>query len=102
MESIGIDKILFFVDPGWAMFWSVFVSVWAHMGFYTLILLAGLQAIPPDDWRPSVIMVNGRTFDRRAPLDLLRWLCHRHGFGTYLHYIQGHLNAKSMEDSHAT
>ena len=26
----------------------VFVSIWAHMGFYTLILLAGLQAIPRD------------------------------------------------------
>jgi len=44
----GGQKILFFVEPGWAMFWSVFVSVWAHMGFYTLILLAGLQAIPAD------------------------------------------------------
>ena len=32
----------------WAFFWSVFVSIWAHMGFYTLILLAGLQAIPSD------------------------------------------------------
>ena len=30
------------------MFWAIFVSVWAHMGFYTLILLAGLQAIPAD------------------------------------------------------
>ena len=28
--------------------WTVFVSIWAHMGFYTLILLAGLQAIPRD------------------------------------------------------
>jgi alpha-1,4-digalacturonate transport system permease protein len=44
----GGQKVLFFIDPGWAMFWSVFVSVWAHMGFYTLILLAGLQAIPRD------------------------------------------------------
>ena len=44
----GGEKVLFFVEPGWAMFWSVFVSVWAHMGFYTLILLAGLQAIPAD------------------------------------------------------
>lgn len=44
----GGEKILFFVEPGWAMFWAVFVSVWAHMGFYTLILLAGLQAIPAD------------------------------------------------------
>ncbi len=24
------------------------MSIWAHMGFYTLILLAGLQAIPAD------------------------------------------------------
>ena len=30
------------------MFWAVCVSIWAHMGFYTLILLAGLQAIQPD------------------------------------------------------
>ncbi|GGH12934.1 sugar ABC transporter permease [Alsobacter metallidurans] len=48
LTTAGGEKILFFVDPGWAMFWSVFVSVWAHMGFYTLILLAGLQAIPRD------------------------------------------------------
>ena len=48
MEGLGGEKILFFIDPGWAMFWAIFVSIWAHMGFYTLILLAGLQAIPPD------------------------------------------------------
>ena len=48
LVSIGLERILFFVDPNWAMFWAIFVSIWAHMGFYTLILLAGLQAIPPD------------------------------------------------------
>ena len=48
LVSLGLDKILFFVSPEWAMFWAIFVSIWAHMGFYTLILLAGLQAIPPD------------------------------------------------------
>ncbi len=48
ITSLGGQKILFFVDPSWAMFWAVFTSVWAHMGFYTLILLAGLQAIPAD------------------------------------------------------
>ena len=48
LTSLGGQKILFFVDPSWAMFWAVFVSIWAHMGFYTLILLAGLQAIPGD------------------------------------------------------
>ena len=48
LTMLGGEKILFFVEPGWAMFWAVFVSIWAHMGFYTLILLAGLQAIPAD------------------------------------------------------
>ncbi|MBP0482512.1 sugar ABC transporter permease [Sagittula sp. M10.9X] len=33
---------------GWAFFWLVFVFCWSHMGFYMLILLAGLQAIPAD------------------------------------------------------
>jgi alpha-1,4-digalacturonate transport system permease protein len=35
-------------SSSWAFFWVIFVSIWAHMGFYTLILLAGLQAIPKD------------------------------------------------------
>jgi alpha-1,4-digalacturonate transport system permease protein len=48
LTALGGHKILFFVDPSWAMFWAIFVSIWAHMGFYTLILLAGLQAIPAD------------------------------------------------------
>lgn len=48
LVSIGFDKILFFVSPEWSMFWAIFVSIWSHMGFYTLILLAGLQAISPD------------------------------------------------------
>ncbi|WP_332695237.1 carbohydrate ABC transporter permease [Bosea sp. (in: a-proteobacteria)] len=48
ITGLGGERILFLADPGWAMFWAVFVSIWAHMGFYTLILLAGLQAIPAD------------------------------------------------------
>ena len=35
-------------NTGWPFFWLVFVFCWAHMGFYMLILLAGLQAIPRD------------------------------------------------------
>ena len=33
---------------GWPFFWLVFVFCWAHVGFYMLIILAGLQAIPSD------------------------------------------------------
>ncbi|MBW4437623.1 MAG: sugar ABC transporter permease [Pleurocapsa minor GSE-CHR-MK-17-07R] len=40
--------IPFLTNADWAMFWVIVVHVWAQMGFYTLILLAGLQAIPKD------------------------------------------------------
>jgi amino acid transporter len=53
----------------------------------------------PDDWRPSIIMVDGRTFDRTAPLQLFSWLCQRYGFGTYLHFIKGRLDAETFADS---
>lgn len=35
-------------NTGWPFFWLTFVFCWSHMGFYMLILLAGLQAIPAD------------------------------------------------------
>ena len=35
-------------NTGWPFFWLIFVFTWSHMGFYMLILLAGLQAIPAD------------------------------------------------------
>ncbi len=54
-----------------------------------------------DEWRPSVIMVNDRTFDRRSPLIMLRWLCHRYGFGTYVHFIKGRLSAETFAESKA-
>ncbi len=46
--ALGGGRTLFLADPHWAMFWVIFITIWAHMGFYTLILLAGLQAIPAD------------------------------------------------------
>jgi alpha-1,4-digalacturonate transport system permease protein len=48
LASAGASPVGWLTDAGWAFFWVVFVSIWAHMGFYTLILLAGLQAIPRD------------------------------------------------------
>lgn len=46
LVGIGLDKIPFLLQANWARFWVIIVSVWAQVGFYTLILLAGLQSIP--------------------------------------------------------
>ena len=60
-----------------------------------------LQKMPPDDWRPSVILITPRTFDRSAPVQLLEWLCNRYGFGTYFHHIEGRLIEENFVESQA-
>lgn len=53
--AFGSDRIQFLLDPNWARFWVIFVSIWAQMGFYTLILLAGLQSIPAELYESAQI-----------------------------------------------
>jgi alpha-1,4-digalacturonate transport system permease protein len=60
MVALGAQPVLWLAEAGWAFFWVVFISIWAHMGFYTLILLAGLQAIPADLYEAAQI-------DRASP-----------------------------------
>jgi alpha-1,4-digalacturonate transport system permease protein len=48
LEGVGATPVNWLIEANWAFFWVVFISIWAHMGFYVLILLAGLQAIPAD------------------------------------------------------
>lgn len=53
--GLGLEPIQFLLNGDWAMTWVIIVSVWAHMGFYTLILLAGLQAIPAELYDAAAI-----------------------------------------------
>ena len=60
MEGLGFESVNWLLQANWAFGWSVFLSIWAHMGFYTLILLAGLQAIPRDVYEAAMM-------DRASP-----------------------------------
>ncbi len=55
LEGLGYESFNWLLDVHWAFGWSVFLSIWAHMGFYTLILLAGLQAIPRDVYEAAMM-----------------------------------------------
>jgi solute carrier family 12 (sodium/potassium/chloride transporter), member 2 len=52
-----------------------------------------------DSWRPSVVAISKDSFDRFATFDLLRWISHRIGFGTYIHHIDGYLSSDSQNKS---
>jgi amino acid transporter len=46
-------------------------------------------------WRPSFIAISSSSLSRLAPFDLLRWISHYYGFGTFIHYIKGILNSET-------
>jgi amino acid transporter len=50
-------------------------------------------------WRPAAICLSNGTFQRRGALDFLRWIAHRHGFATYIHYIEGFLSKRTAEEA---
>lgn len=55
LTALGQDPVNWLISADWSFFWVIFVSIWAHMGFYTLILLAGLQAIPKDVYEAAAM-----------------------------------------------
>ncbi len=51
------------------------------------------------NWRPSFIAISSHSFARLSSFDLLRWICHHYGFGSYIHYINGTLTEKTNTES---
>ncbi len=49
------------------------------------------------DWRPSIICVSKKSFERDNAIRLLDWLSHTYGFATYLHKIEGYFSAITAE-----
>lgn len=57
--------------------------------------------ISATNWRPSFIAISSSSFTRLAPFDLLRWISHYYGFGSFIHYIKGPLNDDTKIESKA-
>ncbi|MGA7304976.1 MAG: amino acid permease [Rhodothermales bacterium] len=100
LALVGLYRLMASRRTGESDLADMFKGVLTQLTRYTHIRLQRhAETTGRDEWRPSIIMVNDRTFDRRSPLIFLRWLCHRLGFGTYLHYVQGNLNETSFRES---
>ncbi|NDJ60262.1 MAG: sugar ABC transporter permease [Chloroflexi bacterium] len=70
--GLGGEPINFLISSDWARVWVILISVWSQMGFYTLILLAGLQAIPRELYEAADIDgANGVASFRFVTLPLL-------------------------------
>lgn len=49
------------------------------------------------DWRPSFISISRHSVERLAPFEVLKWISHRYGFGTLIHFVEGYLSKEQNE-----
>jgi len=55
-----------------------------------------------EEWRPAVVCLSPNSLDRYKVLDLMQWLSHRHGFGTYFHFIEGYYGKQTYTEAQQT
>lgn len=50
-------------------------------------------------WRPAVVCISEDSFNRIHAFNLLRWISHKYGFGTYIHKITGYLSKETNHEA---
>lgn len=55
LTTLGMKGTPWLLVPHWSRFWSIFVHLWATLGFYSLIVLAGLQSIPAELYEAALV-----------------------------------------------
>ncbi|QIA09721.1 APC family permease [Draconibacterium halophilum] len=63
------------------------------------IILQRADSEKDKSWRPFGVCISHDTFKRRSAFDIMRWISHKYGFGTYIHFIKGLLNEKNTNES---
>lgn len=63
LSFIGIEGPAWLQDPTWAMPGIVLASLWKDMGFFSLIMLGGIQAINPTYYESA--QIDGASFWRK-------------------------------------
>lgn len=56
-------------------------------------------AMEHEEWRPSAICISPNSFEREKVLELMKWISHQHGFGTYFHFIEGYYSKQTHAES---
>jgi hypothetical protein len=57
------------------------------------------SSMSSEEWRPSAICISPHSFERDKVMELMKWISHQHGFGTYFHYIEGYYSKQTYIES---
>lgn len=52
-----------------------------------------------ENWRPSVVCISKDPHQNYNEFELLKWISHKYGFGTFIHLIEGYLSRQSAEEA---
>jgi amino acid transporter len=64
------------------------------------VLIQKKQArVDMSNWRPSFIAISRNSLTRLGPFDLLRWISHYYGFGSFIHFIKGPLTEETNREA---
>ncbi len=53
------------------------------------------------EWRPSAVCISEDSFERDDAFQLINWISHKYGFGTYIHLIENYYSRASHLESKA-
>ena len=69
---------------------AIFQGTMFQLTRWLQITLQRNRVIAPEGgWRPSIVAVTRFGERRLGHFDVLRWICHRHGFGHFLQFFHG-------------
>jgi amino acid transporter len=80
---------------------SIFQGVIYQFSRTIQVFLQKADKAKTEDWRPAVVCLSKDTFERYSALDLMKWISHRYGFGTYIHFEQAYFSKESKEVAEA-
>ncbi len=119
--ALACFGLMFFMNPGYAVlavllmvliYWVVstynpekknlaviFQGVIFQFSRQMQVFLQKAEKEQTASWRPSAVCISQNSFERLAAFDLLRWLSHKYGFGTYIHKINGYLSKTTHQEA---
>ena len=78
---------------------KIFQGVIFQLSRTIQIFLQTAEKEDVEDWRPSLICISEIFFKRPSSFNMVRWISHKYGFGTYLHFIKGYVSKETIEIS---
>ncbi|GIV32328.1 MAG: hypothetical protein KatS3mg030_630 [Saprospiraceae bacterium] len=99
---VGLYYTIARLNPDKRSIAVIFQGVIFQLSRQIQVFLQKAEKEQSKSWRPSVVALSESTFERLCLFDLLRWIAHKYGFGTYIHLHKGFLSAKAHEEAELT